>query len=230
PHEWLVVRCLISDRPLEGDIPRGSDLRGHPVKVISVEKNFVLSIAVRMGEIGHLTVNGCGRASHLQHRRIDDKTIRSDSEACVETVCERGMFKVCDLTAIICDAAEITGARRIEVKIGLQIVKIGIQRNGLVVGVEFAIAQKRMSDGKVEDIGLTIGGARRWLREIALTLGVHAQMHYWMTDKQFLERELAVQQGLQPHANHQSVRMQQRSVGGSLFSADRNAVQIRDQG
>ena len=112
------------------------------------------------------------------------------------------MLKVCDPAAIVSDAAEITGARRIEVKIGPQIVKIGIQRNGLVVGVEFAIAQKRMSDGEVEDVGLTLRSARRRLREIALTLGVHAQMHYWMTDKQFLERDLAVQQGLQPHANH----------------------------
>src|SRR5579864_5405205 len=228
-QERLVVRRLVTQGSLEGDISRGSDLRGNTVKVIPMEKNLVLSIGARMSEIGHLGMNGCARASHFQHSRVDHKTIGCHPEAGVETVGKRQLLKVCDLTAIVSDAAEITGARRIEVKISLQIVEIGIQRNGLVVGVDLPVAQKRMSDGEVEDIGLTLRSARRWLREIALTLGVHAQMHYWMIDQQFLERELAVQQGLQPHAYHQSVRMQQRSVGGSLFSANGNAIEIRGQ-
>src|ERR1700756_2803450 len=85
-QERLVVRSLVPKGSLEGDIARGSDLRGNTVKVIPMEKNLVLSIGSRMSEIGHLGVNGCARASHLQHSRVDYKTIGCDPEAGVETV------------------------------------------------------------------------------------------------------------------------------------------------
>src|SRR5215470_13788998 len=100
---------------------------------------------------------------------------------------------VAEAAAVIGDGALISGGQRIERNIGSEIVEVCVERNLRVVVIHFAIRKSRMSHRKIKNARVTVGLARRWLREIAVARPIDLQVYHRMLYQKLSQRDFAVE-------------------------------------
>jgi len=219
-----LIICLIADVYRQKQVSGRSVLGSHGFQVVSMEADIILPVKPRMIVVSHFAANLGTGCAYVEFCRVDREKRRTDIQLGGKAVSKRRVLQVADLTAVVCDVADIATARRIKMKVNLQAVKVGIKRDRLVVDVSFTTGKKSVSHGEVEHTGFTAGTLRSRLRKVALSLGVDVKMHDGMVKHKFPKRESAMEQRLQVQANRQFIQLKERRAARRFRTMHRNTV------
>ncbi len=107
-------------------------------------------------------------------------------------------------------------------------MKVRIQDLLLIVVVDLALIQNRVSHCEVENIGLLAGGRLR-RRDVAVPSFVDVDVGYWMIDGDAVQIPLAMQHGDDLDVHAYVVHLKHGTVGAGVFSLDGDSVQVKSQ-
>ena len=105
-------------------------------------------------------------------------------------------------TPTVIQGSVVLRFKRRELNSCIQVVQFGIKRQLLVIAVDLAAIQKKVSDREVENIDrLALFILHRWLRNIAVTGLIHTEVNYRVINYNLVQAHLASEQrdDLQAH-------------------------------